>query len=165
MTRADTTALWLIAFFVAVALTVELYWLVHAFDLPARDSWLAHGFGLYGRGDRGYYDQVSWFEAGLESFNIIFTVPAYLVVAFAIVSGRSYRWPLQLCLGAYVTYSVVLYFTAKHVTGYAQMPEHDVRSFLILYIPNLPWLIGNGYLAFDAARAILRIMRQRERGA
>jgi hypothetical protein len=162
MTRPDKIALGLIAFFVVVALTIELYWLVNAFDLPNRTDWLARGFAFYGRGDRGYYDQVSWFEVGLESFHILFTVPAYLVLAYAIVNRRPFRWPLQLCVGAYLTYSVVLYFTAKHVTGYVQTPEHDVLSFLILYVPNLPWLFGNLYLAIEAARVILNAIRSRE---
>jgi cholestenol Delta-isomerase len=165
MTRADKIALSLIAFFVVVALTIELYWLVHAFYLPSLNSWLAHGFAFYGRGDRGYFDEVSWFEVGLESFNIIITVPAYLVLGYAIVSRRVFRWPMQLCLGAYTTYSVVLYLTAKHVTGYVEMPQHDLASFLILYVPNLPWLFGNGYLALDAANVVLRAVRLHERGA
>ncbi len=165
MMRTDKIALSLIAFFVVVALTIELYWLVHAFDLASSNSWLARGFAFYGRGDRGYFDEVSWFEVGLESFNIIFTVPVYLVLGYAIVAGRGFRWPLQLCLGAYTTYSVVLYLTAKHVTGYVEMPKHDLASFLILYVPNLPWLFGNGYLTLDAARVILRAVRLRERGA
>jgi hypothetical protein len=69
---------------------------------------------------------------------------------------------LQLCVGAYVSYSVVLYFIAKHATGYAQMSEHNFSEFLILYLPNLPWLIGNGFLAIEASRAIARAVRRQE---
>jgi cholestenol Delta-isomerase len=161
----DKSALWLIAFFVAVATTVELYWLVHASELPSQDGWLARGFRFYGIGDRGYYDDVGWFEVGLESFHLCFTVPALLWLAYAIVNRRAWRWPLQLCLGAYVAYSVVLYLTAKHVTSYASMPVHDLGSFLILVLPNMPWLLGSLWLALDAGGAILRAVRAAERTA
>ena len=51
---------------------------------------------------------------------------------------------------------------AKHITGYAEMPRHDVGSFLILYLANLPWLAGMGWLASDAAREISRVFRRVE---
>jgi len=159
MTARDKAALWLVGFFVTTALIVELYWLRHASDLLSQTGWLATAFRFYGIGDRGYYDQVGWFEVGLESFHLCFTIPAYLWLAYAIVNRLAYRWPLQLCLGAYVAYSVVLYLTAKHVTGYAQMPVHDVASFFILILPNLPWLLGSLWLAFDAGGTIIRAVR------
>jgi hypothetical protein len=163
MTGRDRAALWLIAFFVTAAMTVELYWLRHAFDLPNQDGWLARGFAFYGVGDRGYYDEVGWFEVGLESFHLCFTVPAYLWLGYAIINRRAYRWPLQLGLGAYVAYSVVLYLAAKHVTGYTQMPEHTIGAFLILVLPNLPWLLGSLWLALGAGGVILRAVRAVER--
>ncbi len=86
-------------------------------------------------------------------------MPAYLWLAYAIIHRRAYRWPLQLCVGAYVAYSVVLYFTAKHVTGYAQMPEQTIGAFLILVLPNLPWLLGSLWLALDAGGVILKAVR------
>jgi hypothetical protein len=165
MSGRDKAALWFIAFFVAVAVTIELYWLRHAFDLPSQDGWLARLFRFYGIGDRGYYDQVGWFEVGLESFHLCFTVPAYLCLAYAIIHRRLYRWPLQLCLGAYVAYSVVLYLTAKHVTSYAQMDGEGFGAFLILVLPNLPWLLGSLWLAWDAGQTILTAVRAAERSA
>jgi hypothetical protein len=163
MTGRGKAVLWIIAFFVVVSVTAEFYWLRHAFDLPAQDGWLARAFRLYGIGDRGYYDQVGWFEVGLESFHLCFTIPAYLWLAFTIVNRYTYRWPLQLCLGAYVAYSVVLYLTAKYVTGFEQMPTHDLGSFLILALPNLPWLLGSLWLALDAGAEILKAVRAAER--
>jgi hypothetical protein len=163
MTAPDKAALWLIAFFVTVAITVELYWLRHAFDLPQQTGWLASEFRFYAIGDRGYYDQVGWFEVGLESVHLCFTVPAYLWLAYAIVHRHAYRWPLQLCLGAYVAYSVILYLTAKQVTGFAQMPEHTPGAFVILVVPNLPWLLGSLWLAFDAGGVILKALGAAER--
>lgn len=165
MTRGDRITLWLIVFFCVVAFTIESYWLLHVHDMAQQGTLLARGFAYYGRGDRGYYDQISGFEITLETINVFVTVPAYIVLAYAIINRRPWRWPLQLCIGAYVTYSVILYFIAKHAVGYAQMAEHDVASFLILYVPNLPWLIGNGFLAIEASRALTRAVRRREQPA
>lgn len=162
MTRRDKGALWISAFFVLVSMTIELYWLRHAFDLPMQKGWLEQVFRFYGTGDRGYYDQVSWFEVGLESFHLCFTVPAYIWLAFAIVNQFAYRWPLQLCLGAYVAYSVALYLTAKYAAGFGQTPVHDIRSFLILILPNLPWLLGSLWLAVDAGSEIRKAVRAAE---
>ena len=163
MSIRDKVALLLIAFFVVVALTIELYWLRHAFELPSQGGWLTTAFRFYGIGDRGYYDQVGWFEIGLESFHVCLTIPAYLWLGYAIIHRRIWRWPLQLCIGAYVAYSVVLYFTAKHVTGYAQMQGPGPGAFLVLVIPNLPWLVGNLWLAFSAGSVILKAVRTAER--
>jgi EXPERA (EXPanded EBP superfamily) len=165
MTRGDRITLWFIVFFCAVAITIEAYWLLHVHDMAQQDHVLARGFAFYGRGDRGYYNEISGFELTLEAINVFITVPAYIVLAYAIINRRPWRWPWQLCVSAYVTYSVILYFTAKHAVGYSQMAEHDLASFLILYVPNLPWLIGNGFFAIEAARVIMRVVRQREQPA
>ncbi len=72
------------------------------------------------------------------------------------------RFPLQLCVGSYVAYSVTLYFTAKHMTGYVQMPAHDLGSMLLMIVPNLPWLLGSLYLAVDAGAEIARAVTRWE---
>ncbi len=46
------------------------------------------------------------------------------------------------------------YLTAKYVSNYAQMPVHDLASQLILHLPNMPWLVGNLYLAVDAGLVV-----------
>lgn len=165
MTRGDRITLWLIVFFCAGAFTVEAYWLLHVHDMAQQDHLIARGFAFYGRGDRGYYDEISGFEFALQAINVFITMPAYIVLFYAIINRLPWRWPLQLCVGAYLTYSVILYFIAKHAVGYSQMADHDLASFLILYVPILPWLIGNGFFAIQASRAILRVVRQREQPA
>ncbi len=165
MTRSDKITLGFIVFFSLVAVTLEAYWLLHVHDMVQQDHPFARGFAFYGRGDRGYFDEISGFEFALEAINVFVTVPAYIVLSYAIINRLPWRWPLQLCVCAFVTYSVILYFIAKHATGYAQMSEHDVTSFLIFYLPNLPWLIGNAFMAIDAARAIAAAVRRREQPA
>jgi hypothetical protein len=163
MRRArDRAVIWLIAFYALVGFTVELNWLLFYRTFPRRHDFLGRMWRFYSQGDRGYYDLVSGFETGLEGFHLLVTLPLLLVLLWGILRGSIWRFPLQLCVGSYCCYSVLLYLLAKHVTGYAEMPRHDVGSFLILYLANLPWLAGMGWLASDAAREISRVFRRVE---
>jgi hypothetical protein len=162
LARSDRAALLLVLFYIACALTLELYWLVHHAHLPERHDILAQAFAFFGRGDRGYYDRVTSLETGLESFQILITQPVLIVLAAGILRNSLWRYPLQIGVGSYVCYSTALYLVAKHVSGYADMPSHDWASLLILYLPNLPWLLGNAWLAWDAARSVTHAFRQAE---
>lgn len=165
LTRRDRTALGLVIFYIACAFTLELYWLVNHTNLVGRTDLLARAFSLYGRGDRGYYDLVSSFETGLESFHLLFTQPLLLCLAVGIWRQSTWRYPLQLALSSYVCYSTILYLLANHVSGYAGMPRHVLSAFLIFYLPNLPWVFGNAWLAVSAARSIAGAFRQVEGAA
>ncbi len=155
-TSRDRAVIVICLFFVAVASTVELWWVRHASHLPAQQGWLAGAFSLYVLGDRGYYDQVGSFEISLETFHVYATQVFYVVLIAATLRGVRWRFPLQLCVGAYVAYSVMLYFAAKHMTGYVETPVHDLPSFLMLIVPNLPWLFASLFLALDAGAEIAR---------
>jgi hypothetical protein len=151
---------WIIAaliFFIIVAYAVELPWFILSAELPQRTDILGQMWATYGRADRGYYDLVTPFERGLESFHVFFTQCLYLLLIGSILWRWSYRYPLQLAVGAYVCYSTALYLVAKHVTGYALMPEHNLAGYLILYGANLPWLVGNFLIALHAAAIIRRM--------
>ena len=164
MTRQarDHVILGFCAFSVLMASTVELWWLLHADRLPTLHGWLPRAFRFYGIGDRGYYDQVSRFELTLETVHIVVTQWLYVVMAWCVLRRAVIRYPLQLILGSYVAYSVVLYFTAKHMTGYVQTPVHDWPSMLVLFVPNLPWLLGSLFLAIDAGIEIARAVGRLE---
>jgi len=162
LTSRDRAALGLVIFYIACGFTLELYWLFYHGSLAGRNDWLARAFSLYGRGDRGYYDLVSSFETGLESFHIVFTQPLLICLAAGIWRRSLWRYPLQLAVSSYVCYSTILYLLANHVSGYAGMPHHVLASFLIFYLPNLPWIFGNIWLASDAAHSVARAFRQVE---
>jgi len=162
MSRRDRAAAELLLFFSVCAFTLELYWLLHHDRLPQRDDLLARAFAFYGRGDGGYYNHVSTFEIGLESFHVLFTQVLHACVLAGILGRKLWRNPLQLVVGSYVCYSTALYLMANHVSGYAEMPRHDLASFLIFYLPNLPWLLGNGWLAWDAGERIAGAFRKIE---
>ena len=162
MPARDRAAFTLVLLFVLAALTLELYFVVHHDHLSGRADLAARAFAFYGRGDRGYYDHVSNFELGLESFNILFTQGLNLLLLAGILRRSVWRYPLQLSVSSYVCYSTTLYLLSNHLSEYAEMPRHDVASMLIFYGPNLPWVLGTGWLAWDAVRAISTAFREVE---
>ena len=156
--RKDRLILGLLGFFILVACTVELYWVLYADQLVARSQTdlLAYGFSFYGEADRAYYDRVTPFTKGLETLNVFVTQWLNLWLGYAILKRKPYRYALQLTLGAYLTYSVVLYFWAAHLSGYEGMQQRSLYAFVMFIVPNLPWLVGYLYLGCDAFRAITR---------
>jgi hypothetical protein len=163
MPRRDRVAVILYSFFLLMAFTVELYWLWNSGSLPERKDLLARGFAFYGLGDRGYHDHVSTFEIGLESFNVFFTQILNASVIVGILRKRVWRYPMQLAVSSYVCYSTTLYLLSNHLWGYPEMPRHDLASMLIFYVPNLPWVIGNAWLSWDAGSGISAAFRRIER--
>jgi cholestenol Delta-isomerase len=158
MSRRDRVTIGLFVFFGLVAGTLELYFLVHHRELVARTptQLFARLFSIYGVADRGYYDAVSPLALALEGINVFVMQPLCALVVYAIVRGRAWRWPLQLAVGSYLSVSVVLYFAVAVVSGYADMAEHSGKAFALFYGANAPWLVGYGWIAVDAGRAIAR---------
>ena len=69
----------LLVFFVLVAFSMELYWIIYSKSLVARSKtdWIAYLYSMYGEADRGYYDSVTPFTLGLETINVFVTdIPA-----------------------------------------------------------------------------------------
>lgn len=153
----------LLVFFLLIAFSMELYWIVHADALPARSAqdWIAYLYSIYGEADRAYYDSVTPFTLGLETINVFVTQILNLWLIWAILRNSAYRYALQLAVGSYLTYSVVLYFWVFHLAGYADMSSRTPYTFFVLIAPNLPWLLGYFYLAWDAFRAIVAAERSR----
>jgi hypothetical protein len=158
MSRRDRVTIGLFVLFALVAVTLELYFLVHHGDLVARapTQLFARLFSIYGVADRGYYDAVSPLALALEGINVFVMQPLCALVVYAIVRGRAWRWPLQLAVASYLSVSVVLYFTVAVVSGYADMAEHSAKAFALFYGANAPWLVGYAWIAVDAARTIAR---------
>jgi hypothetical protein len=156
MSRRDKATLGLLGFFFVVASTIELYFVVAHDRLVAAAAHnpLAWLLSLYGPSDSAYFAAPSPLALTLEGLNVFVTQPVGIALAYAIVRRRPWRWPLQLAVGAYVTYSVVLYFLEAHVSGLAGMSGRSVATFAIFYGANLPWLAGYAWLAWEAARTI-----------
>ena len=161
LTPRDRWVLRLTIFFILMALTVELPWLLASAELGHMGGAFDAMWSFYSRADRGYYDAVSGLERGVESFHLFATQWLHLWLIWAILTRWAYRYALQLVVGSYVAFSTAVYLLAKHMTGYPLMQEHTADAFLILYFANLPWLIGNGWIAYDAARGLVaRLPRQ-----
>ena len=156
MSRRDRIILVLLSFFLCIAFSLELYWLIYRDELVARapHELFARLFQIYGDADRAYYDRVSALAIGLEGINVYFTQLLNVWLMIAIIGRRHYRHVLQLLVGSYLTYSVVLYFWAAHVTGYPDMRYPSPYTFFLFYAPNLPWLLGYAYMAWDSVRAL-----------
>jgi EXPERA (EXPanded EBP superfamily) len=152
----DRAILGILCFYILMAFSVELYWLLHADQLVTRSGTeaLAGLFALYGRVDPAYYDRVTGFTRGLEAINIFITQPLNAWLMFAILRRRPSRYPVQLAVSSYLTYSVVLYFVAAAFDGFGGMRDRSGPGFLLLFVPNLPWLLPPAWMAWDAARSI-----------
>jgi hypothetical protein len=158
----DRLILGMLAFFIAVAGTLELWWLAHdSSQLVAmrETSVLARAFDRYGASDRAYFESRTPFAFSLELLNVAFTQALNVALVWAILHRSPWRYALQLGVGAYVSYSVVLYFLVAHVSGYELMRVRSPASFALFYGVNAPWLLGHLYLVWDAQRAIGEIFR------
>lgn len=162
MSRRDRVILGLLTFFLCIALSLELYWLVFRDELVARapHELFARLFQIYGDADRAYYDRISPTAIALEGINVYVSQALNVWLMAAIVARKHYRHLLQLVLGSYLTYSVILYFWAAHVTGYPDMRYQSAYTFFLFYAPNLPWLLGYAYMAWDSIRALDARLRE-----
>lgn len=154
----DRFLIGLLAFYVVMAFTIELYFVVKRPELAALadTEFFARCFEIYAAGDRQYFDgDWPWMAMALEVFNIFVTQWLNMLLIYAIIQRTRYRYPLQLLIGAYLGYSVLLYFLTGHISGYRDMPVHDAWGFFIFYAPNLPWLLGPAYMVYDGFRAIV----------
>lgn len=154
----DRTIIFMLFFFLTIALTLELYWVWYADQLVARakTDWIAFLFSLYGVADGAYYDAVTPFSLGLETFNVFVTQIFNIALIRAIWYRKAYRYALQLAVSSYMTYSVILYFWVIHLSGYADMTGRSLYTAFMLVAPNLPWLLGYLYLGMDAYNGVLR---------
>lgn len=162
MSRSDRITLGLLTFFLCIAFSLELYWLVCRDELVTRapQELFARLFQIYGDADRAYYDRVSALAIGLEGINVYFTQLLNVWLMVAIVARRHYRHVLQLLVSSYLTYSVILYFWCAHVTGYPDMRYRSAYTFFLFYVTNFPWVLGYGWMAWVSARALSAAMRE-----
>ncbi len=155
---SDGWVLGLTIFYVLAAFLIELPWLLASAELGHIGGWFGAFWAIYGRADRGYFDLVSGFERGLESFHIFVTQWLHIWLIWAILKGLTHRFLLQVVVGSYVAFSTAVYLAAKHMTGYPLMPERGAGAFLILYLTNLPWLLGNAWIAYEGARRLVALL-------
>jgi cholestenol Delta-isomerase len=152
----DKVILGMLGFFTLFNIAVDLPLVWHAREIPSLvgQRWYADFWALYAPADRTWI--VGPWSLAQEALNVFVTTLVNLWLMWAIVRTAAYRHALQLTLGAYLSYSVVLYFLAGHVSGYEGMESPSVFTFLLFYGATLPWLLGHLYMAYDSFVAITR---------
>ena len=160
LSSRDRIIVAMLVFFSLFNLTLDLYYVSHASRLESmvatdRLAWL---WSLYAVADRFWV--VGPWSFAQEWLNVWVTTPVNAWLVWAIVKRRPYRHALQLTLGAYLTYSVVLYFLAAHVSGYAGMREVTLPLLAFFYGITLPWGLGHAYMAWDSCTAITERFRR-----
>ncbi|MFB4319184.1 hypothetical protein [Actinomadura sp. 21ATH] len=154
---ADRFSIAMLAFFMVIALTIELYFIVHHRDIRQRTDLVARLYELYGRGDEGYYGRgYVALPVAFTTLNVFVTQPLNALLIWATVRRRRYRHPLQLMVSAYMSAFVLLYLWVAHVSGYQGMPEKTFSGYAIVYAPQMPWLLGYAYLGRRSFTALVR---------
>jgi hypothetical protein len=144
---ADRVTLGLLGFFMVMAFSIELYFVLHYRDVREQTHFFARAYAIYGAGDQAYYGRGDvYVPLALETLNVFFTQALNALLVWAIVKRRAYRHPLQLLVSSYLTYSVVFYFWVNHVSGYANMPEKTA------------WLLGHAWMAWQSFAVMARRM-------
>ncbi len=152
----DRLIIGLLACFTLFNVTLDLWLVLHARDLPSRADHDLAGrlWAVYAEADR-FWVVAPW-SLAQEGLNVFVTTPVNLWLIAAILRRAPYRHALQLALGAYLTYSCILYLLAGHLSGYEGMRARTPYALALFYGATLPWLLGHGYLAGDSIVAIAR---------
>jgi hypothetical protein len=156
----DRVIIGLIILFTAVALTLELYWLIFHQQMESRTDLFARIIALYWPADYSYripgYPIEKSYTLTVEAINTFLTPVLSALLIYAIFKHRPYRYALQLVIGTYTFYGTFVYYTLHHVSGYKAFEYHGAYPFLMFYLANLPWLVAYGWFACDAFRALAR---------
>jgi len=142
--------------FTAFNLTLDLVLVVNAGQLAERPdaSWATALWAMYADADRLWI--VAPWSRAQEAINVFWTSGLNIWLIWAIVTRRANRHVLQLALGSYLSYSVILYWLAGHLSSYEGMRSWTAPNFALFYGSALPWLVGHLYMTYDSAVAITR---------
>ena len=156
----DKAIVCLMLFFTAVALSFELYWVLHHQEMESRTDLFASTLAIYWPADHTYripgYSIEKAFTLSIEGVNTLLTPILSTALIWAILKRKRYRYALQLVIATYTTYGTFLYYCVAHLSGYAVFAEKSIGNYLLFYLANLPWLASYAWMAWDAYRAIVR---------
>jgi hypothetical protein len=152
----DRAIIAMLAFFSVFNVTLDLALVRRGRALPelvGRD-WAADLWSFYAGADR-FWVAAPW-SLAQEWFNVYVTTLVSLVLIAGIVRHARWRHPLQLALGAYLSYSCLQYFLVGHLSGYEGMREHTALAFVLFYGLTVPWLAAHAWMAWDSFVVIAR---------
>jgi phenylpropionate dioxygenase-like ring-hydroxylating dioxygenase large terminal subunit len=150
-----------LVFFIIFNATVDLYWVMHVHALPAlaKTDLFARMFEIYSAADHAYFDKVTQEELALEIFNSTITQTFNIWLLIALLWRWPLRVPLQMAVGAWVSYSVILNWTSAALTGFAGMDEKTLGNFFTFFSASLPWLAGHLFITYEAIAQALVALR------
>ena len=150
----DKVIIGLVLAFTAVALTLELYWVIFNQEMESRTDLFARILAVYWPADYTYrvpgYPIEKAFTLSLEGVNSLVTPILSGLLIWAIVTRKRYRYPLQLTIATYTWYGTFLYFSVAHISGYAVFESKSAYTYLLFYLANLPWFVGYTWIGWDA---------------
>src|SRR6185503_4387354 len=129
----DRAIVVMLAAFTVFTLTLDLALVVNAGHLADRavTHWATALWASYADADRLWI--VAPWSRAQEAINVFWTTGLNVWLIWAIVKRRAYRHVLQLALGSYHSYSVILYWLAGHLSGYEGMRSRTVYAFILFY--------------------------------
>src|SRR5262245_30388142 len=161
----DKVMIALVVAFTVVALTLELYWLIFNQEMESRTDLFARALALYWPADYTYripgYPIEKALPLSLEGVNTLLTPIPSLVLIWAILARKPYRYPLQLVIATYTFYGTFLYYSVAHISDYKVFEHKSAYTFLLFYLANMPWFAGYAWIGWDAYREIVRALRTR----
>jgi hypothetical protein len=157
--RRDRLVVGMLTFFIVFNVALDLPLILGHRDLAAgtRTDWIGRLWTAYAAVDAGWI--VSQWSLAQEGLNVGVTTLVSAWLIWAIARGHAYRHALQLALGSYVTYSVLLYYLAGHLSGYAGMREPSLAAFAVFYAASLPWIAAHAYMVWHSSVEITRRFR------
>jgi hypothetical protein len=160
LSAKDRMVIVLLLVFTAIALTLELYWIIFNQEMESRTDLLARAIAVFWPADRTFripgYPVEKAFTLALEMGNTLITPWLAAVLIYSIVYRKPYRYPLQLVVAAYTSYGTILYFVVAHISGYVIFQQKSVGTYLLFYLVNMPWLIAYSWMGWDAYQALVR---------
>lgn len=156
MKTKDKVIIGFLSLFVVIAWTIELFWFVKHNAIAGMGGLIGKAFALYGRGDSTWFNVSAAppfamaFMLCLEAIHIFGSQLLNIILIRAIWLNRGYRYKLQLLIGSYVSYSVIVYYLTHWIAGFSCMAVKDIGSMAIFILFNLPYLVVYGFLVGDA---------------
>jgi hypothetical protein len=160
----DKAIIGLVLFFTAGALTLELYWLIFNQEMESRTDLFARIFALYWPADYTYripgVPIEKSFTLALEGVNTFLTPWLSILLIWAILKRRPYRYALQLTIATYTFYGTLVYYLVAHISGYAAFEYKGAYTYMVFYLASLPWIAGYAWIGWNAFRAITQDQRR-----
>jgi len=119
-----------------------------------RDSWIANGMDLYAAADFRYGRPLEPGTAAMETITGIIVGPLCLLLAYAIVTEKSWRHPLQIVVCTAQMYGLS-WFLLHPIFYSLPVASSDPFLFWVIFVGlNAPWGIVPPLLLYNSFKTI-----------